>query len=346
VIDPAELAGLPPPDDASETPVRRRPRNYLATGERRRLLWRFMPVALATVLVLTWVERTWFPRRDPRPAAPVDTRLETVRGPAPGADEVIIEPEPEAVPDDAAPAADALGAPASLLAKVRDDTFFRDADTEAWEQLFLTLRENRQPARLRSAAPRVSFSELFGQPRSFRGRLVRLRGTLHRLERLAAPDNNYGIDHYWQGWLELEGGPATPVVIHFLTVPEGMPTGMSIDEPVDVVGYFLKRYAYQAADTIRVAPLVVAHEPVRRPPSAAAKGAASLGTWALVSMAALVAATLLGIGLAGRRDGRRGAEPPVDLSAALAGHEPFSAAEVLGRLGADAETRHREGEAS
>lgn len=303
-----------------------------------------MPAALAALLVLTWVERTWFPRRDPRPAAAVDTRLEAVRGPAPGVDEVIIEPQPEPPAD--VPAADALGAPAGLLAAVRDDTFFRDADTDAWEQLLLTLRETGQPARLRAVAPRVSFSELFGQPRSFRGRLVRLRGTLHRLERLEAPDNNYGIDHYWQGWLEPEGGPATPIVVHFLAVPEGMPTGMRIDEPVDVVGYFLKRYAYQAADTIRVAPLVVASEPVRRPPSAAVKGAASLGTWALVSMAALVAATLLGIGLAGRRGGRRDANQPVDLSAALAGHEPFSTAEALGRLGAESTARQREGEAS
>ena len=345
MIDPADLAGLPPPDPVSDAPARRRPRNYLATGERRRLLWRFMPAALAALLVLTWVERTWFPRRDPRPAPPVDTRLEMVRGPGPAADEVIIELEPEPSPDEAAPAA-AFSAPASLLATVRDDTFFRDADTGAWEQTFLTLRDTGQASLLRAAAPRVSFSELFGQPRSFRGRLVRLRGTLHRLERLSAPDNNYGIDHYWQGWLEPEGGPATPIVIHCLAVPEGMPAGMRIDEPVDVVGYFFKRYAYAAADTIRVAPLVMALEPVRRPPSAAVKGASSLGTWALVSMASLVAATLLGIGLAGRRTGRPGLEQPVDLSTALAGHEPFSTAEALRRLDVDTAARPREGEPS
>jgi hypothetical protein len=332
VIDPADLAGLPPPEDGPAPAPRRRPRNYLAVGERRRLLWRVMPWALAALLGLTWMERTWFPRREPRSAAPIDTRLETVRGPRPDGDAVIIEPEPET----GAPVAGALGAPAAALAQVRDDTFFRDTDIDAWEQTFVTLRDTGQVALQRAAARRVSFSELFGQPRSFRGRLVRLRGTFHRLERLAAPENRYGIDAYWQGWLEPAGGPATPIVVQCLDLPEGMPTGMRIDEPVEVVGYFFKRHAYAAADTIRVAPLVLALEPVRRPPPASPRGA-SLGTWALVSMAALVLATVLGIRLAGRHGGRRGgAAPPVDLSAALAGHEPWSPAQALGRLADDA----------
>ncbi len=339
MIDPADLAGLPSPAAELARPQIHRPRNYLATGERRRLLWRFMPAALVALAALTWVERTWFPRREPRPALPVDTRLDAVRPPAFAVDEVTIERDR----DMPALAAAELGAPAAALAMVRDDTFFRDADMEAWEQTFVTLREaGRDP--LRSAtARRVSFSELFGQPRSFRGRLVRLRGTFHRLERLAAPENRFGIDHYWQGWLEPEGGPATPIVVHCLQVPEGMATGMSIAERVDVVGYFFKRYAYAAADTIRVAPLVMALEPVRRPPSPAATGAASLGTWALVSMAAMVGATVLGIGLAGRATRRRDPASPVDLSTTLADHVPFSTADALGRLDADAAPPSREG---
>ncbi|MFM7108472.1 MAG: hypothetical protein ACKOZU_07730 [Planctomycetaceae bacterium] len=330
MIDPADLAGLPPPVDDPGPQRRRRPANYLATGERRRLLWRFMPAALVVLLVLTWVERTWFPRTDSPSAPAVDTRLEAVRGPLPGGDAVLIEQEPEPF----VPEAGALGAPASSLAKVRDDTFFRDVDMDAWEQTFVTLRETGPEGLRRAPASRVSFGELFGQPRSFRGRLVRLRGTFHRLERLEAPPNRYDIDEYWQGWLELEGGPATPVVVQCLRLPEGMPEGMSITERVEVTGYFFKRYAYAAADTIRVAPLVMALEPVRRPPSPAVTGASSLGTWAIVSMAALFAATVLGIRLAGRPAGRRPASTAADLASALDGHEPFSAAESLRRLGA------------
>lgn len=327
MIDPADLAGLPPPDDGPAAASRPRPRNYLAAGERRRLLWRVVPWALAALLGLTWVERTWFPGAASRPAAPVDTRLETVREPRPGGETVIIEPEAEPPAPDAGP----LGASAAALAQVRDDTVFRDADLDAWQETFVTLRDTGRAVLERAAAPRVSFSELFGQPRSFRGRLVRLRGTLHRLERLPAPANQDGIDAYWQGWLEPAGGPATPIVIHCLELPAGMPTGMRLREPVEVVGYFLKRHAYAAADTVRVAPLVLALEPIRRP-APASPGGASLGTWALVSMTALILATVLGIRLAGRRGGRPEAAPPVDLTAALAGHEPCSPAETLGRL--------------
>lgn len=324
MIDPAEPAGPSSPDGDRIPPARRRPPNYLAVGERRRLLGRFLPLALALFLGLTWLEHTWFKRPDPPAAPPVDTRLETVGGPRPGADEVVLEPEPEPEAEPVEPEAGSLSAPASMLAKVRDDTFFRDADIDAWLQMFVTLRDAGRQTLLRAPAPRVSFSELFGQPRSFRGRLVRLRGTLHRLERLAAPANNYGVEHYWQGWLEPEGGPASPIVVHCLEVPEGMATGLQISEPVEIVGYFFKRYAYNAADAIRVAPLVITLEPVRRPsPTAAARGS-SLATWVVVSMAVMVAAAVLGIALASRPAGRRTRPAPVG-PAAPDGFEPFAA---------------------
>lgn len=328
MIDPADLSGLPPSDDGPAPPARQRPRNYLATGERRQLMWRFLPAALAVFLGLTWIEHAWFPRPEPPQPAPVDTRLEAVRGPRPDGDEVLIEAEPEPF----VPEAGALGAPASALATVRDDTFFREGDMEAWEQTFLTLRDAGRESLRRSPAAPVSFSELFGQPRSFRGRLVRLEGTLHRLERLDAPRNHYGIESYWQGWLEPAGGPAMPIVVHCLEVPEGMPTGMRIDEPVEITGYFFKRYAYAAADTIRVAPLVMALEPVRKPSTAAVARGSSLGAWVVVSMAVLVGAAVLGVALSARPSGRRRQAPPTDPSAVLAGHEPFSVVESLRRL--------------
>jgi hypothetical protein len=64
--------------------------------------------------------------------------------------------------------------------------------------------------------------------------LVRFRGTLHRLEKMVAPANEYDIKDYWQGWLEPEGGPVSPIVVYFLRLPDGMPHGMKISEQVDV----------------------------------------------------------------------------------------------------------------
>lgn len=314
------MSGPPGPAD--------RPRNYLEPGERRRLLWRFMPAALAVVLALTAVEWIWFrPTRAPAPP-PVDTRLESVRGPTPGAGAVVIEAEPAPF----VPAAGALGAPDGMLADVRDDTFFRAADVEAWLQIWKTLRGLGREGMRAAAAPRVSFGELFGQPRSFRGRLVRMKGTLHRLERVGAPENNYAVRDYWQGWLEPADGPAEPVIVHFLELPEGMPTGMKIREPVEVAGYFLKRHAYAAADTVRVAPLVMAIEPTWKPLPRPAPGGTAIGTWALVGMGALVAATIAAASLSGRRRHRTRPETTGDLTAALADVEPFAPGIALRRL--------------
>jgi hypothetical protein len=313
------------------------PRNYLAPGEHRRLFWRVMPLAAAVVLVLGWVENTWFPRAQPRPAAQANTKLEALRGPIPEGDAVLIERDEEPF-EPSVPAAE-LSAPAPALAQVRDATFFRDEEIDAWLQSFITLESSGRDG-LRRGRPRdVSFSELFGQPRTFRGRLVRMRGKLHRLERLRAPANDYGIDDYWQGWLEPAGGPPSPVVLHCLQLPDGMPHGMDISEDVEVTGYFLKNYAYVARDTIRVAPLIMVLEPTWKPlpstvPQGGLHGAVSLGTVAVATVATALAAVAIGGFLSRRRATHRGTAAPADLDAALAGADICTVEESLRRVAA------------
>lgn len=305
-----------PPESAAAA---RRPRNYLATAERRRLYWTVFPIAAFVLLALGWLERAWLPK--PAGGGPeVDTRLESVAGRPPADDEIVIEREAE--PLDAVPAAE-LSASRESLARVRDATFFRQADEDAWFQTWSTLRDGGA-AGLRSATSRrVGFRELFGQPRSFRGRLVAMRGTFHRLEEVRAPANDYGIDRYWQGWLEPEGGPASPVVVQCLAVPAGMRSGMTIDEPAEVVGYFFKNYAYAASDTVRVAPVIMTLEPVRLPRPAPPSGSGLGSTFVTITMAATVLALVAAAWLGSRSSGsRRATAAPADavnLDQALAG---------------------------
>lgn len=309
---------------------RPQPRNYLAPGERRRIFWMLMPPALVAFLALGWIEQTWFPRRGPPVEKQVDTRLQAVRGEPPAGDAVLIEAEPEPF----TPVAEGLSASADALAKVRDDAFFRRDEEPAWIQTWLTLR-SADPQAVRAAAKPVSFTELFGQPLSFRGRPVRFKGTLRRLEQLRPPANDHDLEHYWQGWLEPAVGPPSPIVVQFLRLPPGMPVGLKIDEPVDIAGYFFKRYAYKATDTIRRAPLVMAIEPLWTPRPPVEPGGTSLGTVAVVSMATLVAATALAmlLGNRGRRAAR--AEPAENLDDALAGVDAVSTGESLRRLAAE-----------
>jgi hypothetical protein len=326
-----EPAALPVPDPEQESPRGRSPaRNYLARSEQRRIFWLFMPPALIAMLVLGWVERSWFASR-PAPVRPqVDTTMVEIPTDPTLADAVVIAADPELPPGDA----DEYGASVHALAQVRDDTVFRGSEDEAWFQIWMALRSTDMRALAQSSARQVSFTELFGQPRSYRGRLVRFRGTLHRLEQMTAPANQYDIKDYWQGWLEPDGGPVSPIVVYFLRLPSGMPHGMKISEPVDVVGYFFKRWAYAATDTVRIAPLVLALEPIWKPRPSAAPAGNPIGTVALVTMAAVVLLTMLGIRAAGGSSGRRQSRPPTDLSTTLSDVELFSPDEALRRMAA------------
>jgi hypothetical protein len=313
----------------------RRPRNFLSVTERRKLFWRFMPPAIVAVIALELLTRSGGP--PPRPREPqVDTRIEAVAGPPPAGDAVQILPadEPLSTVDERE-----LSASPRSLAHVRDATFFRQADHDAWLESMLTLR-GYEGRTLRP--PRdVGFTELFGQPASFRGRPVRMRGTLHRLERLAPPPNDYGISVSWQGWLEPAGGPASPVIVHFLEVPAGMATGLEILEPVVVSGCFLKNMAYKASDGVRVAPLLLARAPARPPAVARDSGggfwALSLAVIAVATMLAIVTTIAVAFFLVGRARSARA--PAAGLDSALAGVEPFSVAESLGRVAAEGATR-------
>jgi hypothetical protein len=147
-------------------------------------------------------------------------------------------------------------------------------------------------------APRgrdVTFAQLFSQPRSFRGRRVRMVGTIRRLQEVAAPANALGIERYWQAWLDPAGGPASPVVVYFLSLPPDTPTGMRVDIPAIVDGVFFKRWAYEAGDGIRLAPLLMGLEPRRPPRIESGRGTSPVVGWALASIALLVGATFLAL---------------------------------------------------
>lgn len=327
--DPPAPAEVPSDPGTAGSP--RRPRNYLAGGEHRRLFWRFMPPAIVLFLTLSWLERAWF--RPPAPPVPpqIDTRLASAAVERTVTGAVTIEAEPEPFVAEA----DEVGASLESLAHIRDDTVFRSEDEEAWFQIWMTLRSGDAAAFARSPARRVTFIELFGQPRSFRGRLVRFKGTVHRLQKVEAPPNDYDITGYWQAWVEPADGPASPIVVYFLRLPEGMPRGLRIREPVEVVGYFFKRWAYEATDAIRTAPLVMALDPAWKPLAPAPAGGTTLGGYALLGMATLVVVTLVGIRMGGRGTLHRPTVEPDNLTESLAGVETESPREALTRMAAE-----------
>jgi hypothetical protein len=333
-VEPDATPPLPTPRPPSVRPAAGgRARNFLSGPEQRRLFWRLMPPAILLLVGLEWLRQSDTPPSGSLSQPPIDTRIEAILGPQTQPGTVRIEPfEPVAAPF----VSGQRGASPETLARVRDVAFFRRDDHPAWGEIFATLQTQRGSAAAPPGLTDVSFGELMGMARSFRGRPVRIRGVLRRLEQLPPPAQAAEVGPYWQGWLEPADGPAAPVIVHLRSLPTGMATGLTIHEPVTIDGYFLKTMAYRAADGVRVAPLVLAAEPL---PTRVASDPATGGFWArflrfmaAVTLVAVVA--ILGLGFLAAGRGRRRLTAPPDLAGTLAGFEPLSPAELLRRAAA------------
>ncbi|MFM7073991.1 MAG: hypothetical protein ACKO38_19565 [Planctomycetota bacterium] len=196
------------------------------------------------------------------------------------------------------------------LASIRDNTVSRAAEKAVWFRWLKRLRDT-PPEQLRgeSLGP-TGYLPLFKQPRDYRGKVVTVRGVIHLAYRVAAPKNRVGISHYYLCWLRPAGGPNSPIVVYSLELPSGFPAvkdkfeegGMTqMHEEVEFTGLSFKRWAYQTARDIQVAPVVLAKAPRWQPPAVVADSGPSWAT--LGAILAVAAATGIGLALiAARRD--------------------------------------------
>ncbi|MDZ7617162.1 MAG: hypothetical protein U1E05_09170 [Patescibacteria group bacterium] len=223
----------------------------------------------------------------------VDTRLLEDR-PASSMPDAFISPREVQPPADAAESLFS-GVNPAFLGTVRDDAFFRAAEYDAWFHLFQILAKTDPAELARASEGRVSFVQLFQQSNDYRGRLVSLKGTVRRAFPLRPPKNDYGIDRYYQLWLFTDDNPSSPVILYCLEIPEDFPTGMTLVEPVEVVGFYFKRLAYEAADTLRTAPTLLARGIQWQPaPATEPVGPPSSGSpWMVLGVAAAFSAAIV-----------------------------------------------------
>lgn len=244
---------------------RKRPRNYFARKEQRKLL--SLVLLLGGVVLLTayaadpqsWA---WFAllandQAGPLAAAdsqPIDTRVaRRIETDVPG---LVRAEAPRPVEDNA----DVRRLPqveAALLDSIRDDTTFRGDEHAAFYHLLAILNAAPQDSIRGASTGHVSFTQLFRQPGEYRGELVTIRGTIRSVELLQATRNDAGIADYFRVGLE-PVDQANPIIIYLLELPPEFPTGRKLGEPAEITGFFFKRWAYGAGDGIRVAPLLLA----------------------------------------------------------------------------------------
>jgi len=244
--------------------------------------------------------------------ADIDTRLRVSRAgdDIPGTFFSPLEVQPSAeLPNDYFP-----GVQPTQLDVVRDDTFFRAVEHDGWFHLLRILDEAEAAQVEEACEGRTSFVQLFQQSDDYRGRIVRLKGTVRRAFPLRPPKNDYGIDRYYQLWLFPDDNPSSPIILFCLDLPAGFPTGMTLVERAEVVGFYFKRLAYEAADTLRTAPTVLASSihwrraPLKNPMEPSDPGS----PWTVLGTALLFSAALATYVYWRTRPTPKGANPAVD----------------------------------
>lgn len=153
------------------------------------------------------------------------------------------------------------GADPELLKQVEDGTRARKAsERDVWFHLLGILDATPQEEiEQRSLGP-VGYLSLDAQSDVYRGTIVGQRGQARRVHRLETRPNKLGIEQVYEVYFSPDDRPDYPILIYCLDVPSNFPSGMEIDEPIEVTGVYYKRTGYYGAQDFQTAPTILAKE--------------------------------------------------------------------------------------
>lgn len=149
---------------------------------------------------------------------------------------------------------------------LQDRHVMTQRDNAAYATLLARVREAPPEALARESRRDVLFSQLLENPARYRGLPIHVEGTLRRVLRQDVEGSKIFRDgHYYEGYLFTEDSVRYPWVIAFEEAPPDLEVGDDIQQRVEFDGYFLKLWAYRAADDkARIAPLLIGRFPVAR----------------------------------------------------------------------------------
>ena len=104
------------------------------------------------------------------------------------------------------------------------------------------------------------FVDLFTHPDFYRGRPVTIHGIMRKLTKFDVGRNSLGLKHAYEGWIYTGDSQGNPVVVVFTHKDDLLPVQGDIQEEVKFTGYYFKMYGYDAQDTTRKAPMIIAGE--------------------------------------------------------------------------------------
>lgn len=146
-----------------------------------------------------------------------------------------------------------------LLRKVKDNTFFRASENDAWLAVLRAAAASSVGQLASQSLGPTAYAPLIKQPHVYRGKVITVRGRVVREEPFDAPENKDGIERYHRLIVAPEGGGQWPYVVYALNLPSSFPRGDKLREQVVIHGFFFKSWSYPSNEGgLELAPLVVA----------------------------------------------------------------------------------------
>ncbi|MCI0333724.1 MAG: hypothetical protein L0228_10945 [Planctomycetes bacterium] len=222
-------------------PDRPRPRNYSSRREQLRLLVLIVPLGLVVIVMARL--------RDPETANRINQFF------APAANESAIKPRPlVADPASSLSPAPFPGINAELLNTIEDNTYFRNAEKDAWMHfLELVKKDDIDPAQ----SVNIDYVQLVDQPNVYRGTLVTVRGAARQITKENPAENDLGLTSYYRVVIQPADGANWPIIVYCLQLPSGVSTGDEISFDVKASGLFFKKLSYKWRDGLGIAPVIV-----------------------------------------------------------------------------------------
>ncbi len=270
-------------------PDHRRVRNFLSRGEQWRLLLLFVPLGLVIIVmgrlrnpnIANRVNQFFTQVADDRKTASGAETMQPPTDVVDGAKPDRIKPLPlgafhgdkqaskpeskEASPPDSQkstpPTAGLFPAvEANRLSTITDNTYFRQAEKDAWFQFFKLLQQS-SAAELKAAHTiSASYVQLVDRPSFYRGKLIDTYGFVRQVTEQTPAPNDLGIKAYYRVVLQPADGSSWPIFVYCLDLPPQLKVGDDqAGSYAKVTGLFFKKLSYEWKGGLGTAPVIVAN---------------------------------------------------------------------------------------
>ena len=181
-----------------------------------------------------------------------------------------------------------------FLEQVIDNTVFRRREHHAWFRLLEDLQLRTEYNLQQESLGLVNAIQLKNQSESYRGKLITVRGELRRGHLRPSPENIYGVEDYNLLWLKPKGAEE-PYSIYSLGTPEGFPDLKalekqdplgSLEEEVEITGYYFKRRVFRSGEGVQHAPLLLAKSFRWKPSNRTVIRSEATIDWGLIALCA------------------------------------------------------------